>query len=96
MTAQYPHVLKTWPDFFDLVRQGKKTCELRRDDRCFVAGDECVLQEWDPHEGRATGRTFAIEITHVLYSDPTWGLMDGFVALSFKPLAAGDPEPTPL
>lgn len=38
------HYLKTWPVYFDAVRRGDKTFEVRRDDRGFQKGDFVVLQ----------------------------------------------------
>ena len=42
------HELKTWPEFFEQTRNGKKKFELRRNDRDFKVGDELLLKEWDP------------------------------------------------
>lgn len=42
------HELKTWPQYFTAVASGKKTFEVRRDDRGFQAGDVLVLRCYDP------------------------------------------------
>lgn len=42
------HKLKTWPAYFDAVKSGAKTFEVRRDDRGFQRGDTVVLQRFDP------------------------------------------------
>lgn len=38
------HRLKTWPSYFDAMKRGEKTFEVRRDDRGFQKGDILVLQ----------------------------------------------------
>jgi hypothetical protein len=42
------HELKIWPHFYEPVSQGKKTFEVRNNDRGFNAGDTVILKEWDP------------------------------------------------
>jgi len=42
------HELKTWPEFFEQTRSGRKKFELRRNDRDFRVEDELLLKEFDP------------------------------------------------
>lgn len=44
------HELKIWPEYFNAVRRGDKTFEIRKDDRAprFEVGDFVLLKEWDP------------------------------------------------
>jgi ASC-1-like (ASCH) protein len=42
------HALKTVQPFFNQVKEGKKTFELRKFDRPFKPGDTLILQEWNP------------------------------------------------
>lgn len=44
------HELKTDPDFFEMVKSGEKTFELRFNDRGFQVGDTLVLRK-TLHEG---------------------------------------------
>jgi glycine cleavage system aminomethyltransferase T len=45
------HILKTWPNAFAAVKDGRKRFEYRCDDRGFEVGDVLVLREWDPVGG---------------------------------------------
>lgn len=84
------HELKSWPIYFEAVWEGRKTAELRKDDRGFCEGDLIWLREWDPgpdnisaeHPARYTGRTVMLQITHVIHD--TWGLSEGYAMLSFE------------
>jgi hypothetical protein len=58
------HKLKIKTEYFDAVRFGHKTAELRLDDRDFRIGDIVVLMEWGPYKG-ITGISVAKEITHI-------------------------------
>lgn len=42
------HKLKTWPEFFDAVKSGEKTFEVRKNDRHFQVGDWLCLMKFDP------------------------------------------------
>lgn len=42
------HELKTLPIYFDAVKRGDKTFEIRNNDRDFQAGDTLILCEYDP------------------------------------------------
>jgi len=44
------HELKIWPQFYEAVKDGSKTFEVRENDRAFQRGETVVLKEWDPTE----------------------------------------------
>ena len=51
------HYLKSWPEVFQAHWEGKKSFEIRVNDREFESGDYAVLQEYVPKEtGLYTGR----------------------------------------
>jgi len=57
---------KTWPEFFEEVKAGRKKFELRLADFKAKPGDVFVMREWDPEVGEYTGRVLEKEITFVL------------------------------
>jgi hypothetical protein len=89
------HDLKTWPAPFSQVLNGRKTFEIRKDDRGFKVGDVLRLREWQPREdhpdgGWYTGRECWREVTYMTCGGE-WGLPPGLCVMA---LGAG-PEVTP-
>lgn len=84
------HLLKTWPTYFDAVKSGVKTFELRRDDRGYKVGDILDLREYDPGSGW-TGRQCIRDVTYVLRSNHAFGLLNGDAIV----LGLAQPEPKP-
>lgn len=74
------HKLKISPLYFRDVINGKKTFELRKDDRNIQVGDTVLLQEYDV---MYTGREEEIIVTYVLRDCPQYGLMDGYCIIGF-------------
>jgi hypothetical protein len=75
------HELKTWPQFFEAILDGRKNFEFRRNDRDFRVGDLLDLKEWDPATKAYTGRACEVRITYIL-SDEWPGMEKGFTILS--------------
>jgi hypothetical protein len=68
------HVLKTAPEYFQLIYENAKTAELRLDDgRNFNVGDLLLLKEWG---GDYSGRELYVKITHVLNVSEFIGVKD--------------------
>lgn len=44
------HYIKCWPDPFDAIGDGRKTFEIRKNDREYQTGDILVLQKYDPNK----------------------------------------------
>jgi hypothetical protein len=74
------HELKTIPKYFEDVKKGKKTFEVRRNDRDFKVGDFLALNEWN--NGEYTDNFAICEITYIL-NDPTY-CKAGYVILGIK------------
>lgn len=73
------HDLKTVNPYFDEVWEGKKTFEVRYNDRTFKEGDTVILREYSRSNGYS-GRKIKAKIGYVL--EVFIGLTDGFVAFS--------------
>lgn len=76
------HELKTWPQYFAALNAGRKTFELRFDDRSFDVGDELVLREWCPLMGNYTGREEIRFVRFVLRDFK--GLEPGYVIMDLQ------------
>ncbi len=74
------HELKTWPEFFQAVVDGRKKVEVRLDDRGFAVGDTLTLREYDRGAGY-TGRAVKAAVTHIT-NQYRFGLRVGYVAMS--------------
>ena len=86
------HKLKTLPHYFDAVWSGRKTFEIRFDDRGYQTGDTVALREFDRHAececsagrvhaddcARYTGREITAVIGWVTGSMPGAGNQRGF------------------
>jgi hypothetical protein len=82
MTAATIHHLKTWPDPFEAVWQGRKRAEFRKADRNFRVGDILHLMEFDPDKRpHFPGRWVRAEITDVRLGGP-FGIPEGYAMLS--------------
>jgi len=57
---------KIWPEYFKLVKSGKKKFELRLADFEIKEGDILVLEEWDPKKKKYTGRRIRKKVKYVL------------------------------
>jgi hypothetical protein len=98
------HELRTWPAYFQQTWLGRKTFDVRYDDRGFQRGDRLVLREWDPrwpctcekgHDAacaKYTGREIHAEIGYVLASTPSRGNTRGFSGNGYVVLAVCQPQ----
>ncbi|MDF2610061.1 MAG: PUA-like protein [Lachnospiraceae bacterium] len=90
------HQLKTKSDYFLDVATGKKTFEVRKNDRDFHIGDFIGLNELTSNtvntkgEYKETGRFILAEITYVLKD--TDYVKDGYVILGIKPCTVAKGE----
>jgi hypothetical protein len=93
------HVLKTWPEPFQAILDGRKRHEIRVDDRGFAVGDVLNLKEWDPspvmctvtpystvpteRPAGYTGREVNVRVTY-LTPGGKWGLPEGLCVMSIE------------
>jgi hypothetical protein len=87
------HELKTWPEPFQAVLDGRKRYEIRKDDRGFAVGDVLHLREFRVDiakhgigghgigdGGEYTGRSVRVRVTYVTHG--RWGLPAGLCVMS--------------
>ena len=86
------HKLKTWPAYFVAVCDGRKTFEIRRNDRGFQVGDDLLLREWceenAPEPTGYTGGTARVRVVYVA-SSVLGALVAGYVVLGIVLLEVG-------
>ena len=61
------HELKTWPEPFQAMWEGRKTFEFRNNDRGFKEGDTLILKEWNPINEEYTGRVVSGVVTYLIW-----------------------------
>jgi len=92
------HRIKTWRKFFDYIWKGEKTFELRYNDRKYAVGDILLLEEYNPHTHRFTGRWIEAYVTYltagfaaqeVNVGDDLNALGKGWVCMAFKECRRG-------
>jgi ASC-1-like (ASCH) protein len=57
---------KVWPEYFKLVKSGKKKFELRLADFNVKTGDTLLLEEWNPKTKKYTGRKIQKKVKYLL------------------------------
>lgn len=77
------HQLKQMSEYFEDVVAGKKTFELRVDDRDYEKGDYLALNEID-NSGIYTGRSCVVYVDYILRDLPHL-LPEGVVCMAIKP-----------
>lgn len=86
------HILKTWPNVFEAIEDGRKRFEWRQDDRGFEVGDILVLRKWDPVDrhfpNAATWSDFRpyevrMRVTYILRG--LFGVPPGYCVMSIEP-----------
>lgn len=75
------HKLKILPTYFEEVRLGNKTFELRKNDRPYNIGDILILQEFD--NNGYTKKELTREITYILQGG-NYGLDKDYCILGIK------------
>ena len=73
------HELKCRKAYYEEVRSGRKSFELRKNDRGFRGGDAVRLREYDGKQ--YTGRELVRRITYIL-EGPVYGLAEGWCILA--------------
>lgn len=92
---QRVHELKVWPAYFAALADGRKTFEIRRNDRGYQVGDVLALREWRPDlvpgSGDYTGRSLTRVVTYITDFEQ----MQGIVVMGLAGVAPPQPFSTP-
>jgi hypothetical protein len=83
------HELKTIQPFFDLVYDGKKDFEIRKNDRNFQSGDILWLREYDKDCLMFLRRSIICQVTCIIHRDKFAGLAIGYCAMGIEILKKG-------
>ena len=75
------HKLKTLRPYFIALIQGKKTFEVRKNDRNFKVGDILSLEEWDEKKQKFTGQFTRYKIGYILKGGQ-FGIDSDYVVMS--------------
>lgn len=85
------HELKVWPACFEAVLDGRKTFDVRLNDRNYQTGDAVLLREYEPEGEHYSGRSTERWISYLLHGG-AFGLEAGWCVLGlteYPPLPAG-------
>lgn len=88
MSKLTTHELKCWPEYYGEVEAGRKTFEIRKDDRGFRVGDKLILREYNPQSQTYTGRSCQRVVTYIT----DFGQSCGYVVMALASLTARNEE----
>lgn len=78
------HELKILPEYFRAVKEGKKTFEIRKNDRNFNVGEYIDLREYSIDKGY-TGNKLCLKIVYIITSEQfPQGLKDDYCVLGIE------------
>lgn len=77
------HELKILPEYFNAVISGKKTFEIRKNDRPFHKGDLLALNEYDADRKCYTGSSCLVYVDYIL-NNPDYVKKD-MIIMGIKP-----------
>ena len=72
------HKLKIESKYFEEVHTGKKSFEIRKNDRNFQVGDILILKEYKPEVQEFTGEFLKRKVTYIT----DYAQQDGFVVMA--------------
>jgi hypothetical protein len=66
---KYVIELKSWCSFFQAIKAGQKTHDLRKKDRYYYIGQMIKLCEYDQTIGEYTGNSVLVKVTFITDND---------------------------
>lgn len=85
MPARKIHNVKCWPRYFDAVKRGDKTFEIRKNDRDYQHSDKIILNRYDPELHDYTGEQMEF-IIGFIFEGGMFGLEPDYVCFSLLPV----------
>lgn len=79
------HHLKTHSSFYLELVYGRKTFEVRKNDRDFKVGDILILKEYNVATDKYTGQQKSFFVSSVLYGGQ-FGIEKEYCVMSVKPI----------
>ena len=83
------HAIKITPRYFEDILSGKKSFEIRLNDREYQQGDYLALNEWEQTSavgGHYTGRSILAFVDYILYgAEGVPGLDEDYCLMGIKP-----------
>ena len=76
------HELKIEPQYYEAVRNNRKTFEIRKNDRDYREGDYLALNELTDSGEQYTGRSILVRVKYIM-SDERF-CRDGYVVMGFE------------
>jgi hypothetical protein len=76
------HPLKTHPEPFKAIWDGRKRFDFRKNDRGFQVGDTLKLFEYDPDSDSESGRFVFCDVTYVI--EGQFGVPHGYCVMSLS------------
>lgn len=77
------HAIKVWSVFYEAIKNGSKTFEIRKNDRGYLPGDYLQLMEYDNRKQSLTGAEMFKEVPYIIYG-PDWGLPADMCVMSIR------------
>ncbi len=77
------HVLKVWPEFYEVIKSHDKTFEVRKNDRDFKPGDGVMLLEYFPAEDRYSGREIRATVGYFM-GGGKMGVEEGYCVIGLS------------
>ena len=83
MKTPKTHTLKILPEYYRALLEGRKTFEVRKNDRDFREGDTLMLEQYDTELARTFGAPLWLKVTYVLKGGQ-FGIEEGYCVMGVK------------
>lgn len=77
------HTIKTWDEYMMDIASGKKTFEVRKNDRNYEVEDKLILQGFDNTNKKYTGKWIIADVVYILHGGQ-FGIEEGYCVMGIK------------